>query len=108
MTGCLTCGGYGNRHDPIAHDAEREAAVTEPICPDCQSHEDGSFTCDPSRERCPYEPDPFPIGTRVDVYEMPGGYLVARARDQHRMTAPVRDPNAEPPQADNAGGRGEA
>jgi DnaJ-class molecular chaperone len=31
MTGCRTCGGYGNRHDPIAHNC-----VTEWItCPGC-------------------------------------------------------------------------
>lgn len=25
MSGCRTCGGYGMRHDPIAHDAEPES-----------------------------------------------------------------------------------
>lgn len=33
MTACLLCGGYGNRHDPIAHDAE-ERATDEPCVTD--------------------------------------------------------------------------
>ena len=36
----------------------------------------------------PDEPDPFPVGTRVDVYEVPGGYVVARTRDH---TQPADD-----------------
>ena len=31
MTGCQTCGGFGNRHDPVAHDAE-PGWVTCPTC----------------------------------------------------------------------------
>lgn len=28
---------------------------------------------------CVYEPDPFAPGTRVEVHEVPGGYIVFRA-----------------------------
>jgi hypothetical protein len=28
--------------------------MTEPICPDCEPHDDGGFICDPARASCPY------------------------------------------------------
>ena len=35
MTGCETCGGYGNRHDPIAHNWAPEWVT----CPTCKGEQ---------------------------------------------------------------------
>lgn len=32
------------------------------VCPDCVPHDDGSYTCDPTRPRCPYPPPVRDLG----------------------------------------------
>jgi len=45
MNGCTTCGGFGNRHDPIAH-GEAPDWITCPTCKGERTTRRGEFDVD--------------------------------------------------------------